>query len=105
MKRIKTIILAVAALILVSSVTVDAQNKKNQKNEVQITLSIPDLDCPNCVKKIEAKMPYEKGVRDLKVSLEDRTIWISFEEAKTNKDELAKALEKLGFPAKEIEKK
>jgi len=105
MKRIKTIILAVAALILVSSVTVDAQNKKNQKNELQITLSIPDLDCPNCVKKIEAKMPYEKGVRDLKVSLEDRTIWISFEEAKTNKDELAKALEKLGFPAKEIEKK
>lgn len=97
--------MAVAALVLLSSVNAEAQSKKSQKKEVEIMLSIPDLDCPNCVKKIEAKMPYEKGVRDLKVSLEDRTIWISFEEAKTNKEELAKALDKLGFPAKEIEKK
>jgi copper chaperone CopZ len=105
MKKFRILLMAVAALVLLSSVNAEAQSKKSQKKEVEIMLSIPDLDCPNCVKKIEAKMPYEKGVRDLKVSLEDRTIWISFEEAKTNKEELAKALDKLGFPAKEIEKK
>lgn len=97
--------MAVAALVLISSVNAEAQSKKNQKKEVEVTFSIPDIDCHNCVQKIESKIPYEKGVKDMKVSLEGKTIWISYEEAKTNKESLAKALDKLGFPAKEIDKK
>jgi copper chaperone CopZ len=50
-------------------------------------------------------MPYEKGVKDMKVSLDNKTIWISYEDSKTNKENLAKALEKLGYPAKEVEQK
>ena len=105
MKKLRIILMAVAALVFVSNITADAQTKRSQKKEVEVTFSIPDIDCHNCVQKIESKMPYEKGVRDMKVSLENKTIWISFEEAKTNKATLAKALDKLGYPAKEVEKK
>ena len=41
----------------------------------------------------------------MKVDLANKTIWVSFEADKTTKDNLAKALDKLGYPAKEIEKK
>lgn len=104
MRKIGIIIMAVATLLFVSTAISNAQNKKSGKSEVQITFSIPDVDCEHCVKKIEAKMPYEKGVKDMKVTLEDRTIWISYEESKTNKEALAKALEKLGYPATEVKK-
>lgn len=105
MKKIRFIIFATVAMIMATSFTAEAQNKKAEKREVQVTLSVPDLDCPNCVKKIEAKIPHEKGVKDLKVSLENRTVWISFEENKTNVETLSRALDKLGFPVKTTEKK
>ena len=105
MKTIKSImILTLSALIFVSAGAF-AQDDKTTKKVTEITFSIPDLDCPNCQKKLEAKLPYEKGVRDLKIDLAGKTIWFSYEEGKTNKESLAKALDKLGYPAKEIEKK
>ena len=105
MKRFAIIVMAFAAMLFVTTNFAEAQNKKNAKKEVQVTFSIPDVDCQHCVNKIESKMPYEKGVKDMKVSLDNKTIWISYEDSKTNKENLAKALEKLGYPAKEVEQK
>jgi len=47
MKKFRILLMAVAALVLLSSVNAEAQSKKSQKKEVEIMLSIPDLDCPN----------------------------------------------------------
>ena len=105
MKRFAMIVMAFAAILFVTTNVAEAQNKKGNKKEIQVTFSIPDVDCQHCVNKIESKMPYEKGVKDMKVSLDNKTIWISYEDSKTNKENLAKALEKLGYPAKEVEQK
>ena len=105
MKTISKILFIAVAAIFFLSANADAQDKKGTKKEVQVTFNLPDMSCHNCVNKLEAKMPHEKGVRDLKVTLEGKTIWISFDETTTTKEELAKALAKLGYPAKEVVKK
>ncbi|MFA6335193.1 MAG: heavy-metal-associated domain-containing protein [Bacteroidales bacterium] len=95
-------------LILVSAFFLFANNTNAQdkkiKKEAEVTFSV-DITCPNCVKKLEAKLPYEEGVKDLKVDLATKTVWFKYDNRKTGKEKLAKALDTLGYPAKEIEKK
>ena len=105
MKTIKSIMVFTLSALIFVSAGASAQNKKAENKKVEITFSIPDIDCMNCQKKIEAKFPYEKGVKDMKIDLAAKTIWVSYEADKTTKEDLAKALDKLGYPAKEIEKK
>jgi len=100
MKTIQLISILVFSILLFMSETAIAQNKKDKK-DVEVLFSVP-IDCPNCQKKLEAKLPYEKGVKDLKIDLEKHTIWLLFSPDKTNKEKLAKALDKLGYPAKEL---
>ncbi len=96
---IKSLTLVLVALFVLANNT-NAQNKKVNK-EAEVTYTV-DIDCPSCVKKLEAKLPFENGVKDLKVDLAKKTVWFKYQTEKTNKENLAKALEKLGYPAKEV---
>ena len=79
----------------------DAQTSVPKKaNEAEVTF-VTNLDCPNCQKKVESKLPFEKGVKDLKVTLETKEIWILYQTDKTDKKKLIEAIEKLGLEAKE----
>lgn len=100
MKTIQLISIILLSTLLFMSETVIAQNKKDKK-EMEVLFSIP-IDCPSCQKKLEAKLPYEKGVKDLKIDLEKQTIWFLYSPKKTTKENLAKALDKLGYKAKEL---
>lgn len=102
MKTIQLISITLLSVLLMFSGTANAQNKKESK-ESQVTFSVP-IDCPSCQKKLEAKLPYEKGVKDLKIDLEKQTIWFSYSPDKTNKENLIKALDKLGYKAVEVTK-
>ncbi|MBQ1937700.1 MAG: heavy-metal-associated domain-containing protein [Bacteroidales bacterium] len=64
-----------------------------------------DLHCKNCVKKVEENIAFERGVKDLKVSLEEGTIYIKYDAKKTNVEKLTKAINKLGYQVKPIEEK
>lgn len=95
-------------LILVSAMFLFANNSNAQdkkiKKEAEVTFNV-DIECPSCVKKLEAKLPYEDGVKDLKVDLAKKTVWFKYDVKKTDKEKLAKALDSLGYPAKEVVKK
>lgn len=95
-----------ATLVLVAflgTLTLNAQTKKLKKNEAEVTYSV-NLHCESCQKKVEAALPYVKGVKDLKVDLEGQKIWLVYDIRKTSKEKLAEELKKLGYPAKEIVK-
>ena len=92
-------LLLVSALFLFANNT-NAQDKKSNK-EAEVKFAV-EIECPSCVKKLEAKLPYEVGVKDLKVDLATKTVWFKFDTNKTNKEKLAKALDGLGYPAKEV---
>jgi len=93
----------ITALCLFLTTNVTAQDKAPKKT-AEVTFSI-DIDCPSCVKKLEAKLPFEAGVKDLKIDLPSKTVWFLYATDKTDKEKLAKALDKLGYPAKEVENK
>ncbi|MBQ0025139.1 MAG: heavy-metal-associated domain-containing protein [Bacteroidales bacterium] len=78
-----------------------AQDKKKKESKIQEVTFVTTIDCKNCVKKVEANLPFEKGIKDMKVNLADKTVWIKYDATKTDKEKLAAAIEKLGYKATE----
>ncbi|HOO83522.1 MAG TPA: heavy metal-associated domain-containing protein [Prolixibacteraceae bacterium] len=76
----------------------NADKKKKKKNEETVVLQV-NMDCHSCVQKIEGNIPFEKGVKDLKVSLEKLECEVTFREDKTSVDKLIEAFDKLGYKA------
>lgn len=71
-------------------------NDKKAKNICTVTFKV-HLHCESCVKKVNENIAFEKGVKDLKVSLEDQTVTIKYDASKTDEAKLANAIEKLGY--------
>lgn len=98
MKKTITMILAVA-MAFAAACTVsaaDAQGKKKKElKEVNFNVY---LHCEDCVEKVNENIAFEKGVKGLEVSLENQTVLIKYDVAKTSEDKLKAAIEKLGYP-------
>lgn len=106
----KTIIIIISALMAISasatsidcsevSVMTDSKPKKAKKAKAEIkevTFKV-HLHCENCVKKVEENVAFEKGVKDLKVSLEDQTVMLKYDSSKTSEQALKAAIEDLGY--------
>lgn len=73
--------------------------------EIRTAVFKTHLHCENCVKKVQENIAFLKGVKDLKVSLEEQTVTVSFNASKTNSQTLASEIMKLGYPAKLLEEK
>ncbi len=61
-----------------------------------VTFSV-SMVCQNCVDRIQKNIAFEKGVKDLIISLEDKTVTIKYRTDKTSIDQLKTAIEKLGY--------
>jgi copper chaperone CopZ len=94
----KTITLILCSLFLTAAVA--GGQAPTKKNEAEITFDV-NIHCHNCKKKIENALPHEKGVVDLKVSLEKKEVWMKYRTDKTTKESLQQAIEKLGYTAAE----
>lgn len=79
------------------SVQVQAKPKKELK---EVTFSV-SMHCENCVEKIKENISFEKGVKGLEVSLDKKTVKVTYDPSKTDEARLAEALKKLGY---EVEK-
>lgn len=84
-------------MLLIGATGVTLAQDKKDKNRKESVLFEVSLHCENCQKKIERNIPYEKGVTDLKVNLEEKTVWVEYKPAQTTVDKLSKAIEKLGY--------
>lgn len=106
-----TIILIIAAMMAFSYASADAMSfekadasslndKKpaRKKGEIKEVTFAVHLHCENCVKKVEENISFERGVKDLKTSLEHQTVTLKYDAAKTSEENLKKAIEDLGYP-------
>ena len=107
----KTIILTIAALMTFSvssayaastevtaaSSLTDKKPAKKKGELKEVTFDV-HLHCENCRKKVQENISFEKGVKDLHVCLDDQTVSIKYDAAKTSEDTLKAAIEKLGYP-------
>lgn len=74
-----------------------AHVEKTNKKEKKTVVIKAELHCKSCVAKIEKNIPFEKGVKDLKVDMKAKTITVTYRADKNNKENLIKAIEKLGI--------
>ena len=97
MKR--SIIIIIAALMAIPAVSM-ADNKpaKKTKGEIKEVTFVVEFDCENCAKKIRENVSFEKGVKDLKVTLADKTVALKYDAAKTSEAALKASIEELGYP-------
>ncbi len=115
MKLAKTIIIAAVAMAAFATVPAmaaasetesltvltDKKPSKKAKAEIRDVHFHVHLHCANCVKKVQENIAFEKGVKDLKVSLEDQTVDIKYDASKTSEETLKAAIEALGYPVAE----
>ena len=92
--------LASALVILTSVDCLAAKPKEQKKQQVKY---VTTLHCEKCAAKISENVSFEKGVKDLKTNVEDKTVTIVFDTAKTDTLKLANAIRKLGYEAKVVE--
>ena len=96
MKRLALIV--TLTFFVLSTFNNNAMAKK-KKNEKTLTF-IVSMDCHSCVQKIENNIPFEKGVKDLKVTLDKKECEVTFKENKTSAIKLVEAFNELGYTAK-----
>ena len=89
---------AIAADNTAATTETSASMQKKTKAEIKEVVFNVGLHCENCVKKVTENISFEKGVKDLKVSLEDQTVTVKFDAAKTSEETLKAAIQKLGYP-------
>ena len=117
MKTIK-LFLAAVVIVFATSATLNAQDvtktetkktettkKDDKKNKSEVVTFNVSMDCHGCQQKIEKNIPWEKGVKDLKVDLEAKTVKITYDPKKTTEDKLKEAIEKLNFTCQKPESK
>jgi len=103
--KIITIILSALVAFSTASAAADfapaasagQQKSKKAKAEVKEVTFHVHLHCASCVNKIEENVAFEKGVKDLKVSLADQTVKLKYNPEKTSEENLKNAIEKLGY--------
>lgn len=88
-------------MVMTISFTANAQDNKKASKESEVKYAV-SLHCESCKKKVEAALPYVKGVKDMKVDLEGQSVWIKYDNTKTNKETLASEIKKLGYDSKEV---
>ncbi|OAV68343.1 Copper-exporting P-type ATPase A [Bacteroidales bacterium Barb6XT] len=83
--------------LLLFGLTTNAQEKKNEKQKKDVVTFTVNMTCDNCKKRIEKNVSWEKGVKDLRVDLEKKTVTITYNPQKTTKEKLKTTIEKLEY--------
>lgn len=85
---------------MMSAFTVGAQAQNKKKAMAEVKFSVY-LHCDDEKKKAEAVIPMIKGIKDLKASVEEQSLWIKYDPSKTTKEALVAALNKKGYDVKD----
>lgn len=98
----KIIVLCLVALFGIGMANAQ-QPKKAEKKSVTVEFAT-NLDCAGCAKKIENTIPYEKGVKEVKIDVDTKVVTVTYDPAKTNNETLVKAFAKVKIEAEPKQK-
>lgn len=63
------------------------------------------MKCENCAKKIRMNLRFEKGVKDIKPSVADQTVSITYDAEKGTQEGIVKGFKKIGYKVKVLSEK
>ncbi len=88
-------VLIFCLVAVMSLMVVEAKPTK----KIVTTIFTTDIHCPNCAKKVMNVLPYSKGVKDVVIEMEEKTIEVEFDAKKTDNEEIIKILHRLDVEA------
>lgn len=91
-KTISIIALVIALLAMGVGVAVAAPKAEKKIATVVFTT---DLDCHHCAEKVMNTIPYERGIKDVRVDVPTKTVTVKYDEAKNSIELLTKAFESI----------
>ena len=94
---LKKATMAIAIILFSTAAFAEKQDVK----KVETVVFNVEMDCQGCVNKIEKNLPFEKGVKNLKVDLKTKKVTVTYKTKATNTEKLKKAIEKLDFKVEE----
>lgn len=97
----KILLMCLVALLGIGAA--DAQKPKNGKKQNVTVEFMTSLDCEGCAKKINETLPYEKGVRDVKIDVPTKVVTVTYDPSKTNNEAIIKAFAKVKIEASVME--
>ncbi|GJL62859.1 MAG: copper chaperone CopZ [Nitrospirales bacterium] len=62
-----------------------------------VTLSVPDISCDHCKQSIEGALKVVEGVSAVEVHVPEKTVDVSFDDAKVQQATLTKTIEDQGY--------
>ena len=89
-------------MCLVALFGIGMANAQEPKSAVKKSVTVEfatDIDCAGCAKKVTNTIPYEKGVKDVQVDVNTKTVTVTYDPAKTNNEVLIKAFAKIKIKA------
>lgn len=96
----KKIIALFAMLAFVAGVATAAP--KAEKKIVTVVFTT-DIDCAHCSQKVYNSIPYEKGIKDVVVNVQKKTVLVKFDAAKNSVESLTKAFESIKVKVEKAE--
>lgn len=87
-------LMVLAVMLSAFTFGAQAQNKKKAMAEAKFSVY---LHCDDEKKKAEAVVPTIKGIKDMKASVEEQSLWIKYDPSKVSKEALVAALKKKGY--------
>ncbi|MFT5749227.1 MAG: mercuric ion binding protein [Ancylomarina sp.] len=99
-QNLKKALMAIAIILFTSA----AFAQKQELKKVETVVFNVEMDCQGCVNKIKKNMPFEKGVKDLKIDFDNQKVTLVYKTKATTKEALKKAIEKLKFKVSETKK-
>ena len=90
-----------SCLVALMSVGVGFAQEKKAKAEKQLVTTVfcTDIDCEGCAKKVYNSIPFEKGVKDVKVDVKAKTVTVQYDSSKSSDAVLVDAFTKIKVKA------
>lgn len=85
--------------VLLVALTATVAQAKDDSATIKTT-----IQCSMCEKRILKHIPFEKGVKDVKVDVDKQTVWVEYDAAKTDLNKIKEAIAKLGYNADDIKR-
>ena len=98
----KLIIVCLLAIIGVGVCA--AQDKAKAEKKIVTTVFSTDIDCEHCAKKIMNTIPFEKGIKDVRVDVPSKRVTVVYDASKNSDEGLVEAFSKIKVKAEKVQK-
>ncbi|HNS17444.1 MAG TPA: heavy metal-associated domain-containing protein [Bacteroidales bacterium] len=94
------LVISMIIIELFMMISGDLYAQKEEKNEKIIVKT--SLQCDMCKERIINDLSFEKGVKDVLVNVEEKTVTVHYNSDKTTPEKIRVAISKIGYDADDV---